>query len=118
MDKGFWIFGGVLSVRAHIVLLAMYAIGSIGRLQEPEPVDPAPENLVQSDAPATPPTESQSDPPSMPAREYEVKSGDTLSAIARRIGCTVAELAEANKSNVRKLSRLRVGQRLLLPEFH
>lgn len=43
---------------------------------------------------------------------YKVKKGDTLASVARRHGCTVAQLKKANgmKKNI-----LRVGQRIMLP---
>ena len=140
MDGNFWIFGGIVSVGAHVAILAVFLIGSCERQREPEVASERPvvESPVQEESPPAPPSEVQpvqaaetpsvptsatattkevlSSPPVAALREYEVRPGDTLSAIARRVGCTVAELAEANKSSVRKLSRLRVGQRLILPE--
>lgn len=44
---------------------------------------------------------------------YRVQPGDTLSAIARRYGTTVNEIARANR--IRGASVLRVGQRLKIP---
>ncbi|MCD8173518.1 MAG: transglycosylase SLT domain-containing protein [Alistipes sp.] len=44
------------------------------------------------------------------ATEYRVKSGDTLGAIARRYGVTVAQLQRWN--NITDPSRLRIGQRI------
>ena len=48
-------------------------------------------------------------------KEYVVKAGDNLSSIARRHGCTMAELVDLNKSTVKKLSHLMIGQKLLVP---
>lgn len=139
MDGNFWIFGGIVSVGAHLAILLVFLIGSCERQREPEvatehPVAESPVQEVPSSVPSSEvhpvqaaeiprvPTSATATPKEVPSsppatlREYEVRPGDTLSAIARRNGCMVAELAEANKSSVRKLSRLRVGQRLILPE--
>ena len=47
-------------------------------------------------------------------RTHKVKSGDTLSSIALKHGCTVRQLYAENGGE-KKLRRLRVGQVLLLP---
>lgn len=44
---------------------------------------------------------------------YTIRRGDTLSKIARKLGVRMNDLAEANYLNVR--SRLRIGQRLMIP---
>lgn len=49
----------------------------------------------------------------VPDRTYVVKSGDTLSHIARRYGTSVARLAQAN--GLTPTSRIRIGQTLKLP---
>lgn len=46
-------------------------------------------------------------------RYHYVKKGDTLSAIARKYGVSVADLTEANKVKTR--TSLRVGQEILVP---
>jgi len=46
-------------------------------------------------------------------REHPVRRGETLSAIARKYGASVSDLARANKLNVRK--PLQIGQTLLIP---
>lgn len=46
---------------------------------------------------------------------YTVRRGDTLSAIAKRCGCSLAELATLNGETLKKLSRLDVGQVLVVP---
>jgi membrane-bound lytic murein transglycosylase D len=52
----------------------------------------------------------------VPDRIYIVKSGDTLSHIARRYRTSVAKLAQINGLTPR--SRIRIGQKLKLPEGH
>lgn len=49
----------------------------------------------------------------VPDRTHRVRSGDTLSHIARRYGTTVAQLARVN--GLQNGSRIRVGQTLKLP---
>ncbi|QNU67820.1 LysM peptidoglycan-binding domain-containing protein [Ruminiclostridium herbifermentans] len=44
---------------------------------------------------------------------YTVKSGDTLSAIANKLGTTVAELAKLN--NIANVNKISVGQKLKIP---
>jgi len=56
----------------------------------------------------SPPTEAE------PVRQYEVRSGDTLSQIARRTGFSVPELLDANPEIDPNL--IRVGQTLNLPQ--
>src|SRR4029453_9673887 len=49
-----------------------------------------------------------------PETYYKVKRGDTLPAIARKVGVTQADLAEANGISAR--ARLTAGQSLLIPD--
>ena len=64
----------------------------------------------EADAAATDGGNSQSE-----TEEYVVRRGDNLSTIARRHGCTTAELAVMNESTVAKLERLSIGQKLRVP---
>lgn len=48
-----------------------------------------------------------------PHREYEVKSGDTLTLIAEAFGTTVSKIKEMNGL---KSDALRIGQKLVLPQ--
>lgn len=50
------------------------------------------------------------------ASHYRVRSGDTLSGIARRFGVSTARLARAN--GVRNARALRAGRRLVIPGSH
>lgn len=91
----------------------------------PAPVTPAPATATPTAAPSEPATGSPS-PTAAPSvaptpaataeptfRIYEVKSGDTLSAIAARYDTTVAALVNLN--NLKNASVLHVGQELLIP---
>jgi LysM repeat protein len=46
--------------------------------------------------------------------DYTVKSGDNLTVLARKSGMTNAEFAEMNDTTAKKLSVLRIGQRLII----
>lgn len=46
---------------------------------------------------------------------YEVKKGDTLSKIAKQMGYTVEELAQAN--NIKDVNKIKIGQRIKAPVF-
>lgn len=48
---------------------------------------------------------------------YVVKKGDMLERLARKAGCSLSEAARYNKTTVKKLSALKVGQRIKLPKF-
>lgn len=50
-----------------------------------------------------------------PVETHVVKKGETLSSIAKACGCTIAELAKLNGASLKKLSSLRVGQRIKVP---
>jgi murein DD-endopeptidase MepM/ murein hydrolase activator NlpD len=52
--------------------------------------------------------------PRTPPRVYEVKPGDTLSALAKRYGVSVATLVKLNKLPSSS-ARIKVGQRLVIP---
>ncbi len=45
---------------------------------------------------------------------YSVRSGDTLSALAKRFGTSVAEIAKAN--NISNPNRINVGQKIVIPD--
>lgn len=50
---------------------------------------------------------------STPAKVHRVRSGETLSKIARKYGVTVSSLMKANK--LKKSSRLKAGRKLVIP---
>jgi murein DD-endopeptidase MepM/ murein hydrolase activator NlpD len=52
--------------------------------------------------------------PRAPQRTHEVKAGDTLTALAKKYGVTVAALVKANRF-ANASARLKIGQRLVIP---
>lgn len=59
---------------------------------------------------------SNGDKPSIRPGEYIVKSGDTPEKIARRAGVRLSALMEANNLTEAEARRLRIGQKLTIPE--
>ena len=74
---------------------------------------------IEPEAPAAPKNKESAEKPveDKPVKTvpYVVKRGDTLTAIARECGMTIPELAKLNGKSVKKLSDLKVGQRLKIP---
>ena len=104
-------------------------IGSLGRTDQPPPPyyrwNRTPGGLTTGALPAyayPPPRSWQSPQPARPAlppaagyaggRIIEVQEGDTLYALSRRHGVSVAELIDANRLD---RAEIQVGQRLELP---
>ena len=80
---------------------------------EPRP-EPRPVTL-----PAARPTPAD-EPAPTPETEwvtYVVKKGDMLERLVKKAGCSLTEAARYNKTTVKKLSALKVGQRIKLPKF-
>jgi LysM repeat protein len=76
-------------------------------------VGPSTRPSSQPSAPATQPTPDASAQPAASFRTYTVKSGDTLGAIASKLGTTVSALVALNHlSDARRLS---IGQVLRIP---
>jgi len=48
---------------------------------------------------------------------YTVKKGDWLERLCKKAGCSVSEAARYNKTTYKKLSNLKVGQKIKLPKF-
>lgn len=74
----------------------------------PAPDEPAPRARGEAERPSAP------RPPRPPGVTYEVRPGETLSAIALRLGVDVATLLEHNENL--NPNRIRAGQRLFVPE--
>lgn len=47
---------------------------------------------------------------------YTIQKGNTLSRIARKYGCTVAEILEANSGLIKNPNRIHVGWQLKIPQ--
>lgn len=135
MKNGSWVLDITISIALHIVILSLFAFSSTSKPQTHiSPSNPLVENqdISPSFAQAAPPshdnshTTNQGHQPqngedtlteaSTPTIEYLVKSGDTLTALAKRVGCTLEDLAEINNTSVHTLSKLQIGQKLLLPK--
>ncbi len=86
-------------------------IGQRLKLTEDEAEAPAVKN--SSKAAAQEP-QSASNAPATNSESYTVKSGESLNAIAARIGISVAELAAMNNMSAR--AGLRVGQKISVPK--
>ena len=46
--------------------------------------------------------------------QYKIKKGDTLSAISRKLGISVKDLAEAN--NIKDVNQIQAGASLTIPQ--
>ena len=66
-----------------------------------QPVAPKPTTPVNASAPNLSPTQPEA---------HRVKSGDTLSAIAKRLGTTVEDLARKNQ--IRNVNQIQIGQQI------
>ena len=84
---------------------------------EPKPVvKPAEQKPAEPKESVKPVAEDDSGNKAKPSLEtHVVKKGETLSSIAKACGCTIAELAKLNGASLKKLSNLRVGQRIKVP---
>jgi LysM repeat protein len=86
----------------------------------PLPATPTPVATVAltpqpSVAPSAPPSTAPTATPAAEHETYTVRSGDTLTAIARRFGTTVDAIAELNDIAAADRNKLYIGQVLLIP---
>lgn len=93
--------GDTLSGIAERLGVSMSALASVNSLADPDQVIAGRTLEVPGGTPAT------------PGRIHRVAPGENLSAIARRYGVSVGELAWANRLDPRRL--LRIGTRLTVP---
>ena len=82
---------------------------------KPAAASPAPANAGAVD-PAVPQAVPKPSATDAGYFEYTVKSGDNLTLIAKKAGCTFTELAALNGKSVKELTNLKVGQILKLPK--
>ena len=137
MDRT-WARGQGVNKAALVLLLLLLAVGGCARKQDPTPTpgevgtppgdtpaaaraDPTAGPLSeagpglqphQSEASELPDAGARPEPSPVP-QVYTVAAGDTLSAIARRFGCDLQALVDANQ--LADPNALRVGQQLRIP---
>jgi LysM repeat protein len=102
------LFGGV--VLAAIVLFFLPALLGVGG---PDPGGVG-SSASPSAAAATPSLEPTPIPDPTP-QIYVIKSGDTLSRIAREFNVTLDALLEANKDRISNPNRIKVGDEIIIP---
>ena len=81
---------------------------------EPAPASPAANSQAQSSASPAATTSSATATAATTAATYTVRSGDSLTRIARNHGCTVKELADLNGFSVTKT--LNIGETIKIPQ--
>jgi LysM repeat protein len=100
------LFGGVLL--AAIALFFLPAILGVGGRDDPT-ASPTPSVAASTPSPSPTPV------PEPTAQTYVIKSGDTLSAIAREFNVSLDALLEANKDTISNPNRITVGQEIIIP---
>jgi LysM repeat protein len=86
------------------MLPALLGIGGPGATPKPSASRPAPSVSTEPTAPPAPtPT------------VYIVKTGDTMSKIARKFGVSLDDLIAANKDNIKNPDKLKVGDEVIIP---
>ena len=85
----------------------------------PEPTKareaPQPRELAKA-KPETKPCDAVEPGESQAVEIYVVKKGDILTHIAQNCGSTIQELAKLNGTSLKKLSSLKVGQKIKIPK--
>ena len=102
------LFGGV--VLAAIILFFLPALLGVGG-RDPGGItsSPSPSEAVITPTPAPTPI------PDPTPQLYVIKSGDTLSRIAREFNVTLDALLEANKDRISNPNRIKVGDEIIIP---
>jgi nucleoid-associated protein YgaU len=102
------LFGGV--ILAALILFFLPGILGVGGRGTPGAVSSAsPSTAVETPSPS---------PTAVPAptqQTYVIKSGDTLSRIARQFNVTLDALLEANKDRISNPNRIKVGDEIIIP---
>jgi nucleoid-associated protein YgaU len=102
------LFGGV--VLAAIILFFLPALLGVGGRD--------PGGATSSTSPSAAEASSSLEPTPIPAptpQIYVIKSGDTLSRIAREFNVTLDALLEANKDRISNPNRIKVGDEIIIP---
>ena len=101
------LFGGV--VLAAIILFFLPALLGVGGGDGGAGSSPSPSVAVST--PSAEPTPIPDPTPQV----YVIKSGDTLSRIAREFNVTLDALLEANKDRISNPNRIKVGDEIIIP---
>lgn len=96
-------------------LLAIVLVGGCGSAATPSPSPSVTPSALPSLEPSpSASAEASASPSAVVGKIYVVKKGDTLYAIAKRNGITLAALQAANP-DVTDPTKLRIGQKLVIP---
>lgn len=107
--------GAMLVAVALLVVFLLPSLFAGGTVQATPTPDPAASGFIATERPGATPAKPRVTPqrPDATPRDYRVKSGDTLSRIARRFNLTVEQLQCAN--DIRNPNSVRVGTTLTIP---
>jgi LysM repeat protein len=100
------LFGGVL-----LAALALFLLPGILGVGGPDDPTASPTPSVAASTPSLSPTPIPEPTP----QTYVIKSGDTLSAIAREFNVSLDDLLAANKDTISNPNRITVGQEIIIP---
>ncbi len=117
--KKAWVIGSIVALHVVVVgaLMLSGGCGTMGQTPPPEappvvmpPVEPPPVVVA-------PPAPKMDFPPvkELSTKTYKVKSGDSLSVIAKRFNVSRADLMRLNK--ISDPNKVRIGQKLTLPGY-
>jgi LysM repeat protein len=119
--KKAWVIGSIVALHGIVVGSLMFSggCGTTGQTPPPE----VPQVVMPPTVEPPPPVVEPPPPPKFdlpPAAElttkkYTVKSGDSLSVIAKRFNVSRADLMKLNK--ISNPNKIRVGQKLILPGY-
>ena len=118
--KNAWVVGGI--VAAHCVVIGALTLsggcGTVGK-QPPPPEQPVVMPLPPVEQPVAPvfvkPAKAEPSVPELTTKTYTVKSGDSLSLIAKRYHVSKADMMKLNK--ISDANKIHVGQKLKVPGY-
>ena len=102
------LFGGV--ILAALILFFLPGILGVGGRGTPGAATTA-----SPSAAASTPSPSPTAVPAPTPQTYVIKSGDTLSRIAREFNVSLDALLEANKDRISNPNRIKVGDEIIIP---
>ena len=117
--KNAWVVGGIVAVHC-VVIGALTLSGGCGTVKQPPPPEQPvmlPQPPVEQPLPpvVVKPVKVEPSVPELTTKTYTVKSGDSLSAIAKRFHVSKADMMKLNK--ISDPNKIRVGQKLKLPGY-